>query len=143
MPEEAEVPGSWVEAHHYTLDLAADTEGHRRAARTAPEEGKIEEEGLVEGRMAGRIVHSLGQEPGEEGPGARRRPAVDSRFGTEVGMVVRSGAAEGKVQAAVVRMGWEAGLGEDKGRQEAPMRFAEPEEDIEREVGHIELSPVP
>lgn len=136
------VPGSWVEAHHYTLDLAADTEGHRRAARTAPEEGKIEE-GLVEGTMVGHIVHSLGQEPGEEEPGARRRLAADSRFGTEVGMAVRSGAAEGRVQAAVVRMGWEAGLGEDKGRQEAPMRFAEPEEGIEREVGHIELSPVP
>lgn len=136
------VPGSWVEAHHYTLDLAVGTEGHRRAARRAPEEGKIEE-GLVEGTMVGRIVHSLGQEPEEGGPGARRRLEADSRFGTEVGIAVRSGAAEGKVQAAVVRMGWEAGLGEDKGRREAPMRFAEPEEGIEREVGHIELSPVP
>lgn len=136
------VPGSWVEAHRYTPDLAADTEEHRRVVRTGPGEGKIEE-GLVEGTMVGRIVHSSGQEPGEEGPGARRRLAADSHFGREVGMAVRSGAAEGKVQAAVVRMGWEAGLGEDKGRQEAPMRFAEPEEGIGREVGHIELSPVP
>lgn len=136
------VPGSWVEAHRYTPGWVADTEGHKTAARTAPEERKIVE-GLVEGMMVDRSVHSLGREPGEEGLGVRRRLAVGLRFGTEVGMEARSGRAEGKVQAAVVRTGWEAALGEDRGRQEAPMRFAEPEEDIEREVGHIELSPVP
>lgn len=140
------VPGSWVEAHHYTLDLAADMEGDKRAARTAPEEGKIVEElveELGEDMRADRSVHSWGREPGEEGRGVRRRLAADSRSGTEVGMAVRFGWPEGKVQAAVVRMGWEAAPGEDRARQEAPMRFAEPEGDIEREVGHIELSPVP
>lgn len=137
------VPGSWVEAHRYTLYLAvADTEGHKRAARMAPGEGKIVE-GLVEDMRADRTVHNWGQEPGEEELGVHRRLAAGSRFGTEVGMAVRLGWPEGKVQAAVVRMGWEAAPGEDRGRQEAPMRFAEPEEDIEREVGHIELSPVP
>lgn len=58
-------------------------------------------------------------------------------------MAVRLGLLEGKVQAAVARMSWEAGLGEDKGRQEDPKDFAEQEEDIEMEVGHIELSPIP
>lgn len=135
--------GSWVEAHCCIPDLAADTEGHKTAVRTAPEERKIVE-GRVEGTMAARTVRSLDQEPGEEGRGVRRRLGADSRFGREVGMAARFGWADGKVQAAVVRMGWgEAALGEDKGRQEGPMRFAEPEEDTEREVGHIELSPVP
>lgn len=137
LEEEEEVPGNWAEEHYYTLDLAADTEEHKRAARTAPEERKIVE-GLVEGTMVDRNVHSLGQEPGVEGPGVRRRLAAGSDFDTEVGMAVHFGWPEGKVQAAVVRMGWEAAPGEDRARQEAPMRFAEPEEDIERGVGHIE-----
>lgn len=136
------VPGSLVEAHCCTPGLAVDTEWHKRAARTAPEERKIVEV-LVEDTMVDRIVHSSGQEPVEEGLGVRRRLAADSRFGTVVGTEARFGWPEGKVQVAVVRMGWEAALGEDRGRQEAPMRFAEPEEDTEREVGHIELSPVP
>lgn len=122
---EVVVRESWEEAHRYTLDLAADTEEHKGVVRTVPEERMIVE-GQVEGTMAARIVHSLGQEPGEEPQGARRRPAAGSRFDTEVGMEVRSGSAEGKVRAAVVRMRWVAALGEDKGRQEAPMRFAEP-----------------
>lgn len=136
------VPGSWEEAHCYTLGLEADTEGHKRVARTV-QEGRMTVEGQVEDTMAAHIVHSLGQEPGEEAQGGRRRPAAGSRFGTEVDMAVRSGLPEGRVQAAVVRMDWVAALGEDKGRQEAPMRFAEPEEDTEREVGHNELSPIP
>lgn len=136
------VPESWEEAHYYTLGLEADTEGHRRVARTVPE-GRMIVEGQVEDTMAAHIDHMLGQEPGEEVQGGRRRPVAGSRFDTEVGRAVRSGSPEGRVQAAVVRMGWVAALGEDKGRQEAPMRFAEPEEDTEREVGHIELSPVP
>ena len=136
------VPESWVEAHRYTLDLAADTEGHKRVARTVPEGGTTAE-GQVEDTMAAHTVHSLGRESGEEGPEAHRRLVADSHYDTKVGMAARSGTPEDKVQAAVVRMGWEVALGEDKGRQEAPMRFAEPEEDIEREVGHIELSPVP
>ena len=82
------------------LDLAADTEGHKTAVRTAQEEGKI-----VEGKMAARIVHSLDQGPGEQGRGVRRRLEADSRFGREVGMAVRFGWPEDKVQAAVVRMG--------------------------------------
>lgn len=100
-------------------------------------------EGQVEGTTAAHNVHSWGLESGEEERGGRRRPVADSHFGTEVDMAVRSGLAEGKVQAAAVCMYWVVALGEDKGRQEAPMRSAGPEEDIETEVGHIELSPVP
>lgn len=128
-----------MEARCDTPGLAADREGHRRAAHTALEEHKIVE-GQVVDMMAARIVHSLGQEPGEEGElVARRRLLADSRFGKEVGMAVSPVSLEGKVQAAVGRKGWEAGLGEDKDHQEGPMRFAEQEEDIEMGVGHIEL----
>lgn len=92
---EVVVRASWEAAHRCTLDSAAGTEARRRVAHTVPEAHMIGE-GQVEGMKVAHIVRSLGQEPGEEERGARRRRAAGSRFDTEVDMAVRSGLAEGK-----------------------------------------------
>jgi hypothetical protein len=135
---------SWEWEQRYIRNLAADTGEDKWVARTAPEGHMTAEEGQVESTTAVRIVHSLGREQGEEAQGGHRRPAAGSRVDTEGGTAGGSGSPEGMVQAGVERIRWVAALGEDKGRQEDPMRFAEPEEeDTAREVGHIELSPVP